>query len=68
MKKLCVNLVIYKAHTRMHSQQNIKKGVSVFTELSRLNNVTSHVALRYIMQYKKTLLDHLHNSSLHKCS
>ena len=54
MKKLCVNLVIYKARTRMHGQQNIKKVVSVFTELNRLNNVTSHVALRYIMEYSNT--------------
>jgi len=25
MKKLCVNLVIYKDNTRMHGQQNIKE-------------------------------------------
>jgi len=34
-EKLCVKLVIYKDHTRMHGQQNIKCCSFVFIDIAR---------------------------------
>ena len=39
MKKLCIKLVIYKEHTKMHGQQNIKYSGSL--NLSWYSNPTN---------------------------